>query len=214
MNKSADQDTGGSPSALETLVVIVVLGILLFMIFPAMSSGREKGRRANCLSNLKQIGQAIAVYAGDYSGRCPADAVGATLIGSLSMLSNKLSSAKCLRCPSDWRLYPGSWQLQTQLWTNDFKALTAGNTSYAYVPNLMWDSESPRKIVALDRITSAASGSTWPTNGNHKTSTDYGLFKREHTGGNILFTDGRVEWHTSLPSALTDKNGREIVLSP
>ena len=57
--------------------------------------------------------------------------------------------------------------------------------------------------MALDQIAATASGSLWPTNGNHK-----------YAGGNVLFNDGRAEWHTHLPSALTDKDGKEFVLSP
>jgi hypothetical protein len=81
--------------------------------------------------------------------------------------------------------------------------LTATNISYSYVPNLMWKFGGPPKIVALDRIVATATGGMWPTNGNHK-----------YAGGNVLFNDGRVEWHTNLPSALKDKDGRQVVLSP
>ena len=61
----------------------------------------------------------------------------------------------------------------------------------------------PDSIIALDRIYVTAAGSSWPTTGNHK-----------DMGGNILFNDGHVDFCTNLPSALKDKDGKEIVLSP
>ena len=53
------------------LVVIAIITILAAMLLPAMTSAREKGRRTVCLSNLRQIGIAIQIYAQDNDGRIP-----------------------------------------------------------------------------------------------------------------------------------------------
>jgi prepilin-type processing-associated H-X9-DG protein len=180
---------------IEVLVIVAIVGILILLLLPPPGHSREKYRRAICLSNLRQVGQAISLYAADYSGRCPVDETNATLLGCMRLLSNKLVSAEVLYCPSD------SWGRPTR--TNDFSKLTTNNVSYSYVPNLIWNSGGPRKILALDWIKSTTSGSAWDIHSNHK-----------DTGGNVLFTDGQVEWHTTLPTALIDRNGKEIVLSP
>ncbi len=51
---------------IELLVVIAILSILAAILFPAFAQAREKARQASCLSNLKQIGSAAAMYLQDY----------------------------------------------------------------------------------------------------------------------------------------------------
>jgi len=55
----------------ELLVVIAIIAILAAILFPVFAKAREKAEAASCLSNLKQLGTAVLLYASDHDNRLP-----------------------------------------------------------------------------------------------------------------------------------------------
>jgi prepilin-type N-terminal cleavage/methylation domain-containing protein/prepilin-type processing-associated H-X9-DG protein len=56
---------------IELLVVIAIIAILAAILFPVFAQAREKARAITCVSNQKQIGLGIAMYAQDYDETYP-----------------------------------------------------------------------------------------------------------------------------------------------
>jgi len=56
---------------IELLVVIATIAILASLLLPALTLSRSKARQSACLGNMKQVGQACAMYGDDQEGYYP-----------------------------------------------------------------------------------------------------------------------------------------------
>jgi len=66
---------------IELLVVIAIIGLLASIVLASLNSARKKSRDARRLADLKQLQNALELYANDNGGNYPSDAVTVTAAG-------------------------------------------------------------------------------------------------------------------------------------
>ena len=65
---SGSKPMGLAFTLIELLVVIAIIAILAAMLLPALSAARASAKTATCISQLKGITAAHAMYSDDYDG--------------------------------------------------------------------------------------------------------------------------------------------------
>ncbi len=55
----------GAFTLVELLVVVAIIGLLVSILLPALSSARQQGKSIKCLANLRTLGQGMAIYLND-----------------------------------------------------------------------------------------------------------------------------------------------------
>jgi prepilin-type N-terminal cleavage/methylation domain-containing protein/prepilin-type processing-associated H-X9-DG protein len=192
----------------ELLVVIGIIAILASMLMPALSRAKQKANRIACVNNIRQVGFAATLYAGDHDEEYPRrmHLTNAWMFalkpyyGNNSPTNNinsKEGNSRILKCPQDrwleWRSYLiNGW--------NDYWAATLAKPDYDLVMTWRYKHGMKQSNIKLPsetivfgekRIGSYHVHMDFGQNkGNDRQEVNHNMHR---TGSNFAFVDGSTQ---------------------
>ena len=183
---------------IELLVVIAIIAILAALLLPALAMAKARASQAQCVSDVKQVGLGLRLWAHDNEDKFPwqqSVTNGGTLNQqgvvddwTLNFLvaSNELGTPKILYCPTD----KNEGKRMEETWS-----FVDGNMNVSYFLGLDATETLPQSILLGDRNVESNSGTkTLHWNGFNGSSIDAdwsaGLHKKK---GNLALSDGSVQ---------------------
>lgn len=209
---------------IELLVVIAIIAILAAILFPVFAKARDAAKTTQCLSNLRQLGLGLQMYAQDNDGKfhyitmaaSPKLAWGSTCSGLLiTYLQPYVKSTRLFYCPNaaayDSRC---TYESQSQAAYGPF-----ANIGYYYfvaeswVPNLKITQEGdPGRVLMMD-IGGVGSGGGL---GGGTTAHPEGISPHGKAQGIYVFADchAKMVHHYNYPWASWQVSDSSKILMP
>ncbi len=222
---------------IELLVVIAIIAVLMGILMPALNRAREQGRRAACLSNLKQLQLAWLMYNDENDGKIVNGAGGirtapwvgacwASDYGSGGQLDEEeqkhqieigalypyVRNTKMYKCPTGTRGEMLTYAAMDSVNGLERTGTRSGSTGVRVGRTVLW-------LTRVSEITSPGAAfrmvfidEGWVTPDSYATHYQQGTWwddapVRHGDGTNVSFADGHVEYH-KWRGADTVRNGK------
>ncbi len=170
---------------IELLVVIAIIGILAAILLPVLSRARESARKTQCMSNVKQIGMGLIMYANENNESFPSDSAysgSSPAMRGLNLLYDTyVSDNKIFNCTSDSTVTAALNSGMSASTSGGTEAFTSTQCSYGY-DRSHTQADDADVALASDRPPSDTTKSSDNHNGR---------------GQNIVYIDGHVEFVNS-----------------
>ncbi|HZO91821.1 MAG TPA: DUF1559 domain-containing protein [Chthonomonadaceae bacterium] len=118
---------------IELLVVIAIIAILAAILFPVFAQAREKARGISCVSNLKQLGTSVLMYAQDYDETYPMAVQNDWNESWPVKVQPYVKSFDVFRCPDDGDRAVGAADGSTPWLTTDWAGIPISYTANGYI---------------------------------------------------------------------------------
>ena len=175
----------------EAVLVVVVIALIAGFLFPDISRRKRYRSQVNCLNNLKQIGLAFRVWAGDNDDKYPME-VSATNGGSKEFVNTTQAfqhfkvmaaelgqSGKLVVCPNDSSRSPSP---------DDYGPLFCNsNLSYFINVSATTNSNPAQTVLCGDRNITPIGNRLFATQSNQVILWDASIHTNQ---GRILYADG------------------------
>ena len=185
-------------SLIEILVVVTVVSILVAILMPSLQSAKERARRIQCLSNIRQIGLSIEYYKEDNEGFYPIRRPTAYTFSDKNVLMNLLgsnylrSNFAVFSCPAnfnrieqmDLRTNASGGRMDYELNSGIFSMHTDGTNNFnqkvvvAAIAPVLFDFPPPNYLLGY-------------LGGGHVLASD---MPHRSQGCNVYFADSHVAW--------------------
>jgi len=127
---------------IELLVTIAIIAILASMLFPVLGRARESAKSIACMSNMKQVGNAVGLYMADYNDWMPVAATQNNVVGewrfelasylgiNVSDKTDTKLAEKVFKCPSwNYKTTPHSFWEGGYGWNKQYFGYKDGDAS-------------------------------------------------------------------------------------
>ena len=196
----------GAFTLIELLVVIAIIGILAAMLLPALNRAREKAKMAQDISNLHQLGMAMAMWWDDHEQHFMPLTDG-PVVPSLTnswpiLLLPYVANAKNVyHCPDDkyfiWD--GGTMSAKTISYGYDYYALTTAITGSSYVGAPLSSCANSAKTLLLSDSTDADATSAQYAYAVSDWGPEQPSQSRHNGYANCLYVDQHAEPHRIVP---------------